>query len=142
MVPLGDSQKPFRKTDAVCQVPASGADLEAELNGARDIISRLARRYPEAMTLAAAGDAEKFVCRLRAGGYLAGEAERAVANHGNESPIEPRRAWFLVRSNSGCFPDSMERLSGEADEVSFVDGLNLLDEIHRSLLGKRDKAPR
>ena len=44
------------------------------------------------------------------------------------------RAWFAVREHSGVFPDALERLSGQMDQLAFVDGMALADELGRAAL--------
>ncbi len=115
--------------------------------GAEDFISLLARRYPKALEAAKAGDADGFVKHLHAGGYFTdnpaayGRSVSSLADQAMSQGFDAvggaagaTRAWFAVREHSGVFPDALERLSGQMDQLAFVDGMALADELGRAAL--------
>ncbi len=129
------------------RITASFRAYSTATEGAEDFISLLARRYPAALEAARAGDAESFVQRLHAGGYFTdnpaayGRSVSSLADQAMNQGFDAiggaagaTRVWSAVREKNGVFPDALERLTGQMDQVAFVDGMALADELGRAAL--------
>lgn len=129
------------------RITASFRAYSTATEGAEDFISLLARRYPKALEAAKAGDANGFVKSLHAGGYFTdnpaayGRSVSALAEQAMSQGFDAiggaagaTRAWFAVREQSGVFPDALERMSGQMDQLAFVDGMALAEELGRAAM--------